>query len=418
MVYDPAWELTAKFRSHRLERRRNMLIIGPVLACLATSISALGQNRASLSRPSDQTGSSILGRTGGQFTREIGNGLAPTQGMSTQAALQNGGNLNQQNFLGAARGLGGLGSPPLPQAFSITGVGFSSQMFNYPVDQYVAPPSSAMLASLSGLSVSSAGASGIGYALSNSMPLLGVRPRYVDISPQPYFIPKPQESAFDRFFELRPSESNAASAPAAYEIGEVPTVAKLIERGNDQRLIERRQRALAEFAEATSDVVDDRAEALSRAQNSLRAVMQMDRTDYVAPLLLVHVALAKNQSLMAANCLDQVLKRHPEFFIDRPDVAAYFGDYQPPPAEVEPSEDPGTWGSSRMLTEQVRGLIRLGGNVPANSGVMTLQAYCAWILNDDRRVRSTLARMAPDDAKEDERGQMQRLSYAMGAALR
>lgn len=365
---------------------------------------------ASRSRPGSHGASTRLGRTGGFNTGRYEDTIRNTPRSGTQAALQNGGNLGQQNFFGAARGIGGIGPAPLPQAFSILSTGMSTRVFSYPVDPHLIPPGQGTIAHASGLS----------RTLARGVSLFGAAPQRISAAPPAYFLHQPRETAFARFFELNPYEPKAEPAPRPAFGAEPLTWARMIEQENELFTDGFRHRALKEFALATSPDVENAGEVLSRAQTSLQSLALLDSEDYVPTLLLLHVAFAKQQPLAAFQQLHQLVRRKPDFFVERPDVARFFGDYALPTGVDEAAtegEGPAVRGVSRMLQDQAHGIIRVNiDDQDARSA--GLQAYCAWVLNDKKRMRRALARIDPSETVGEERQVLKHIRYAMEAALR
>jgi hypothetical protein len=227
------------------------------------------------------------------------------------------------------------------------------------------------------------------------VPLSGPRLAVGDPARLPFFVAEPEGTAFHQFFGLRPPRPEAArEEPPSFE-----SLAGVLEQENEQFINERRTQALAAFKRATRPDVEDVGEALSQARALLTAVRDLDRDAYLPSLLLVHVALQRGTTLLAVCHLADAVRRHPAFFVERPDLALYF---------AQPA----------VLEEQMRRNLRIGDETPGQPGVYALQAYCAWVLNDRARVTYALDQLAAADQEGELDAKAKTVLYALRAATR
>jgi len=323
-------------------------------------------NRASVSRPSTSGPSVTIGRTGGDITRQTGyaTSLSRTAGVNT---LQRG--LPAINNFGAAPGMPRAMPAPIPQAFTWGTVGYQARLAPLPEFGAIGTYSTMELQRASRLQQS----------MSLAVPLSGIRSTAIRPVQGPYYAPASQPDAFNDFFGLTPADQQwvERSVPPDGIIG-------LLEQENERVLAQRRAQALAAFRLATTPGVEDPAQTLSEAERSLMAVHNLDPSDHVASLLLIHVALQRQQTLRAIRHLVDVVRRRPALFVEQPGLAGYFGD-------------PG------VLEAQMRGNLQVGEQHPGDAGAYALEAYCAWVLKDNRRIMESLRRMvgATDISKPD-----------------
>ncbi|MBK8914555.1 MAG: hypothetical protein IPM64_08115 [Phycisphaerales bacterium] len=180
-------------------------------------------------------------------------------------------------------------------------------------------------------------------------------------------------SEFNRFFGLQPAETSAPdSAPPA--MADNYRVFDAVSQSNTGRVRDMAWRGLDMFRRAT-DFTDDDATLLPRAMDVLASVRNLKSDAVIPSILIAHGAMHRGQYWLALNSLRDALKRNPEFFIDRIDITPYFG-------------------SPEFLRRQLRELQQAGQLATESVPAAALEAYCSFLLNDDRRAGAALERMS------------------------
>jgi hypothetical protein len=121
---------------------------------------------------------------------------------------------------------------------------------------------------------------------------------------------------------------------------------------------------------------------------------------------MLHAALAKNQIGVAVRYLFNIVHHTPELFSEHPDIGAYFGD-------------------RATLEQQMRRYVRVGEYNQDSGRAHALAAYCAWVLNDEVRLKNSMAaaeRVSNQWAEKAQDRQLaaniRSLKFAMAAATR
>ena len=341
------------------------------------------QYRAGVSRPTEQTGSSILGRVGGIYTGRYGD-VVPITGAPSATSGMNGSGLGSINFLGAGSQYGNVPTPPLPQAFT-----FSPTGARIPVT--ISP----WAVALSGIQASELGAvSGLEYATQFHRSLSNRMPTGLPTSTSPYFAPPSSNNTLNEFFGLVPA-TPAETEPAP---SSDTSWIELLKQANESELQTKKKRAMQLFKSVTANPIDGQEELLSQAQRALQQVMVADPQESLACLLLVHISLERRQYLSAAVNLQAAVERNPEIFQNPPDLSQYFGDPQ-------------------LLLNRAREMTRFGDNNPDPVN-FALQGYSAWLLQDRPRLVETLNRMQEDDIESRMTPKAKAVQYALNAAVR
>jgi hypothetical protein len=356
----------------------------------ATAAHGQYARRAPISRPSYGP-SSRLGIVGGVYTRQydvsaLDRGAGPPAGPR---------GLPLPSFFGAAGGLGRLPPSPMPQALTFAPVGYDASGGLSPVFGSLSGASNMVLARVSGLQASQ----------SLTVPLTGLGPYQLAFPDRPYYLPEPQGSALHEFFGLKPTEAEGAPAVPV----PVDGLVGLLEQENGRFLYEVRSQALRTFKRAMTEGVAERGELLSTAQQQLSTLRDLDRQAYLPCLLLTHVALENDQLLQAMGYLAEAVRRHPSVFVEGLDIASYYGD-------AKLREDKQHW-RSELLERQMRKHLRIGDENPGTPSTYVLQAYCAWVLNDQIRVKHALERLAAAEQEAQVSARIIPVRYALAAAM-
>ncbi|MFQ5805797.1 MAG: hypothetical protein ACE5I3_05035 [Phycisphaerae bacterium] len=354
---------------------------------------AQGQwERARINRPSEWAPSTRVGQTGGIYTRyedvaKVPGGTGPRVG---------GLGLQRPTYFGAVGRIGGLAPAPMPAAFAFAQVGYNARPARLPSLAGMRGATPAELARVSGLWASQR----------PSVPLTGLGPYQIKLPDRPYYVPEPEGTALHEFFGLKPMAVESRSETPV----PVDGLVGLLEQENEQFLREYSSWALSAFKHAMRDRAQDGGDALWEAQQALTAVRDLDLEAYIPCLLLVHTALERDQIRVGVRRLADTVRRHPSIFIERPDVASYYGD-------AEWLEEKQAW-RSELLEQQMRKHLRIGDENPGHPGAYVLQAYCAWVLNDPTRVRYALDRLMAADQRAQVGAEAIAVRHALAAAMK
>ena len=336
--------------------------------------------RASINRASTGSASQVLGRVGGTNTGRYGNPQGIINNATgtvnpVQAAF------NQRSFFGAAGGLGQLPYAPLPQAFMLVPQQITSARLPSPWAAVINGVQDTQLASASRLTASQR----------LTVPLNGLASSAVRIPAQSFYITAPAGNAYDDFFGLTPVDTSPARQPTPDE-----NWLSLLERQNAEQALLKTRQALAKFKTATQAQVERRYDVLAEAQSALRLARDLDSQAYIPSLLLLHLALEKNQVLAAIAQLETAVARNPSLFVDKVDLRPYFGD-------------------PMVLENTSRARLRIG-DLHSSPSAYALQAYCAWVLGDQMRISEALARMNEYDLSGEKEKSINAVRQALLAA--
>jgi len=212
-------------------------------------------------------------------------------------------------------------------------------------------------------------------------PLGGEQPFRIDIRPTAaYFVPPPDADPFNAFFGLRPYQKPAAApepGPTRMLPGEAPvgsTFATLMEQEHERTLDEMAARAEQAFRFGTSPLREDQAEQLAKAVSLLTGLRDLDRTSYLPSLLLVHAAMERGEPESMLYNIFNLIERFPGIFGTQSVAAGYFGD-------------------KVLFDAQVRRFQRFGDNSSSTQRGYVIQAFAAWSLGDQARMREALDRI-------------------------
>ncbi len=348
--------------------------------------------RASVDRPSSSSPSRVLGFVGGVYTRQLsvsaaGGDVGPETGPR---------GLPRPGYFGAAGGFGRLPPAPMPQALTFAQVGYTPGRAPAPMFDSMGAVPSVQLARVSRLQASQ----------SLTTPLGGRGPYHLRFPDRPYYALAPQGGAVHEFFGLTPTPAaDASQTPVP-----IDGLVGLLEQENQRLVLELRSRALSSFRRAMNEDLPDRGELLSTAQRQLNTVRDLENRVSIPCLLLVHTALEKGQILQAVRHLAEAVRRQPSVFVDRPDIASYYGD-----AEWLADQQR---SRSQLLEGQMRKYLRIGDENPGEPGAYVLQAYCAWMLNDRMRVKHTLDRMMAAEQEATVGAEIIAVRHALAVAIK
>jgi tetratricopeptide (TPR) repeat protein len=355
---------------------------------LFLGVSDVFAQNARISRPSQQTGSAVLGRIGGNRTKSRG----PAQSLrSTPTAAGNSASSTASFVPGLPQSSGSgyylrplpLGSfryPRIPRA-SISGIG-RAQI--------------ARAKAISGLSIAT-NPQAHPYVIANlnRLPALTT----------PVYVRDVGGTAFHSAFGLTPSrDESVSSTPFPDDVRSVDLMqASLFKR--EQALIEG---ALSAFTAATDDrPISERLPDLKTAESRLKLAIALKSDLNAAQLYLcqLHIYMELEQIGLAARLIDDALKAEPRLFVDRISIARRMGDYD---AEI---------GESDMLDRHYRRYVVTADYNPDSVDAQILTGYCGVNLGDWRRVDQSVAEIEERLNTVEKRERLDRFLWAMKPAL-
>lgn len=197
-------------------------------------------------------------------------------------------------------------------------------------------------------------------------------------NPEQFFGDAPQKSSdpFRAFFGL--TDPPAEKEPQTESTREpVTDLALAIQDEMANRIQQHLQSGVVLFKAGTASRGDpiEKATKLARAMSIFDTVKIQDRASWVAPCLLFHTALDREQSFVAIRNLVELCKRYPRYFLDRPDITQFFGD-------------------AEAYRNQMRRYRQAGQYNPTSPEAFAIEAYCCWALNDTPRAKQALAKVA------------------------
>jgi hypothetical protein len=193
---------------------------------------------------------------------------------------------------------------------------------------------------------------------------------------RPYYVPEPEGTAFHEFFGLESPKPEVTGS-----LVETAGMVGALAYANEEWIAQMKSHAEQSFRVAMTPNVPERESRLWEAQQRLMALRDVDQGAHIPSLLAVHTSLDREARRQALFYLVDAVMRNPELFAEPLDLAAYFGDYDPSSRH------------SNLLEEQMRANIRIGEGNPQDPSAYALQAYCAWMLNDQARVRQAMEQM-------------------------
>lgn len=324
-----------------------------ILLLLSSWVSAFGQNisRSRVSRPSEGAASTRVGRVGGALTR--GEDVARSTNSPT--------NTNSTNF--ALPGfdpdfIGRTGPAMIPQAFLPAQSGSRSRLQELSPYSRMGVAQRGEIAQISGLTRSNA----------LHVPFEGIRPApSFSLSPASYYARPPIDTPFHRYFGLR-EEDDAKTGAYQFE-----SRAAFLEAQNRGFVENSLREAQMLFKDATSPDSIGRTEKLSRVVGLLSAARDGDRSAATPCLLLAQVHLEKNELMLCSRMLFEAVRRNPNIFVEKFDMASYYGDAA---------------GAAALG----RRLLRIGDEAPAPE-TYAVQAYGAWLMQDRPRMRDSVDKL-------------------------
>lgn len=308
--------------------------------------------RASINRPTRNSASRRLGLLGGLYTRGSSSVLRNTS--STGPGRPTRGALRPFQF---RMGPGNIRLPALalPGTSSVQNARIRTP-FALIRGQRV---STGRIAGVSGLNTATRLDVPIGGWVSHDVNRLNIR--------TPGYAKPPGQSEFQALIGLQPPPP-----PVERPSRKIESLGLALREETARRLETTFERAADAFKAGTAVECEDRAQKIGRALRLFYVVRDIDLEGYIAPLLIAHTALERDQITFAARSIIQAVRRHPMLFRERFDIGKYFGDPE-------------------RLEDQMRLYVRSGERYPKSVEAHVLSAYCAWVLADAGRARAALA---------------------------
>lgn len=340
---------------------RIAIMLGTLVA--ASVAEAQTRNRARTSRPSDRSGSALLGRLGGTFTRQSDVRELVNRGAGTGAGLR--GRLPSMSRFGAARGLANLPPPAIPSAFTMSRPSIfrnTGPPVAFPLDDGV--PTRNELEDVTSYD----------FMTDFNTPVGGWGTRfYREPGSLGYGAYPDDRGLVDTFFDVRAPRQLARFEP---EPGQ-DTLIDLLEARNEDYTADLRTRAMELFARGTSEEVADeweRVEFVAKADDALKSLEDLGDSDAEVALLRVHAALLRGRVEQAVSALEHGAATHVEFVDARVEIREYFG-------------------TERIFERHLRRYLTIGDGDFAAPSYIALQAYCALQLGDQRRFDRAISRL-------------------------
>lgn len=212
----------------------------------------------------------------------------------------------------------------------------------------------------------------------------------------PIATPPSRPTSFHRFFDINEAPEVREPGVGVNVTGQEAWVDQL-RAASAERVQRVTDQAYEAFKQATnaSQLQDVDYDTLTRSMSLLRGARSLEDESYLPPLLLANAALLRDQPSVAILNLGEAAARESGLFVDGPVVVAEsFGDYN---AQT---------GRSRLLTAVAQSYLQ--GAAPeeteAASGLLVVQAYCAWLADDQARFRQrmgALERLSELDTAEE-----------------
>lgn len=329
-----------------------------------------------ISRPSEGAASTRVGQVGG----------AQTRGADTSRSLSSPSNTSATDFRLPnfdANGIGqiDLGRPIIPQAFQPIATGYFPRLLelsDYARTGLSHPGDAARLSDLNG-------------ALSNGVPFEGYEPKpLLQLGAGSYYARPTIDTPFHKFFGLREEDAKKTGT------FEFESRAAFLENENREYLDNSLNQAKDLFKDATKADPSSRSEKMSRAMGLLIGVRDIDRAAATPCVILAQIYLERGEVLLASRMLLEAIRRDPNLFVSKFDVAGLYGDRS-------------------GFESLARRYFRIGDEMPAAESYV-IQAYATWLAGDAARTREAVERLI-EQLKKESNAKAQVFAYAMKATL-
>lgn len=233
-------------------------------------------------------------------------------------------------------------------------------------------------------------ASGFADATSMYTPIEGWYIPDYTILRTPPALPEQPNGAYEQFFGIveRVESGSPPGSLGSY------SGADLLDQVNERSHAARRERALRAFRDGTTGDATSRYERLDDAAKLLATVRSLDQGDALVTMLAIHTQLERDMVPLAAELLFDLVRRRPDVFRERPDMASYFGDAKVYQAHI----------NRFTLTDP-------GSSPDADQRVV--RAYCAWLRGDTPRLAQELEAAATAAEGTPRAPQVQALATAI-----
>lgn len=317
------------------------------------------------SRPTERTGSAVLG---GTYTRNF----RPTRSLDSANRSVSLLGADQFEFTHSSRSQ----RRPAGNVLPITEFGMQSPL---------SAPAGSPLTSEFARTGDSMTISGLNILMDRTVPLPGYSRDELPAINAFLYTPIPPRSEYEAYFDLKPAQADAPTPRTR-----IVSYSAALEDRNQFQVAANASEALAAFKAGTREQRDalsgrypscsDCDDALYEAGQKLQLVRDLDPNNWVVRILLAHLALERERPTQSIIYLVEAYRVNPDFPAAGPDVLdAYFGDVR-------------SDGQSPLLLAQFRRYVRIGEINPNSLDAAVLEAYCAWGLKDRVRVQGVLLR--------------------------
>lgn len=351
---------------------------------------ASAQRRAHISRPSERTGSQVLGLIGGTFTRSKsepqslrGTPSSPQFGATSPLAVPG---MSQRHGTGFYAGALSVGSATIapPRSPGVYQIGMTQieQSRRLSALDYASDPR-ASFHQIQAL---------------NRLPGLTT----------PVYVRQAGGSAFHRIFGLTPADQAVRKEEDKAAFPSDLTQADIMQANLDAREKLIVDDALAAFTRAMDDrPLVDRLPDLKDAEARLQTAVELHPAEMNADLnlCLLHISLELEQIGMASSLIDAAIRANPRLFLDRFTVAKRMGDYN---AERD---------YSRRLEDHFRRYVATASYNPNSVDAQILTGYCAVYLKDWRRLQDAVTMISEGILSTEQREPLDRFLWAVNPVL-
>ena len=210
-------------------------------------------------------------------------------------------------------------------------------------------------------------------------------------------------SPFHDFFGLTPGDRVEAKAKRqALGAEKVPSIADRVLALQADIDSTKRGAALAAFRDVTTGTGFN-TKAIPASMAKLEMWRDAEPRAFEPLILMAHCALERNKIVYALTCLSEAARRNPNFFVEKFDPGAYFGD-------------------RRNYERQLQRYVRVTTEQQPSPESLIIEAYCAALLGDAERARAATERaekmaLERSFARAVERGGVDELIWAVRAGV-